>query len=57
VVSVWLILAKRYAALTLVVAIGTLNRETVLFVPIFLALDTWFKHKYAEQKSEVSGRS
>jgi hypothetical protein len=57
VVSVWLILAKRYAALTLVVAIGTLNRETVIFVPIFLALYTWFKHKDAAQKSEVSGRS
>jgi hypothetical protein len=57
VVSVWLILAKRYATLTLVVAIGTLNRETVIFVPVFLALYTWFKHKYAEQKAEVSGRS
>ena len=57
VVSVWLILAKRYAALTLVVAIGTLNRETVVFVPIFLAIYTWFKHKYAEQKSEISRRS
>jgi hypothetical protein len=57
VVSVWLILAKRYAALTLVVAIGTLNRETVVFVPIFLALYTWFKHKEGEHASEVSGRS
>jgi hypothetical protein len=57
VVSVWLVIAKRYAALTLVVAIGTLNRETVIFVPLFLALYTWLKCRYAVQTSEVEGRS
>ncbi len=56
VVSVWLILTKRYAALTLVVAIGTLNRETVIFIPLFLALYTWFKNKYAKEEPEASGR-
>ena len=57
VVSVWLVIAKRYAALTLVVAIGTLNRETVIFIPLFLALYTWFKHKDASQASDIAGRS
>jgi hypothetical protein len=57
VVSVWLVIAKRYTALTLVVAIGTLNRETVIFVPLFLVLYTWFKHKDAEHPSEAEGRS
>lgn len=47
VISVWLVITKRYAVLTLVVAIGTLNRETIIFVPLFLALYTWFKNKYA----------
>ena len=47
VVSVWLILTKRYAALTLVVAIGALNRETVIFVPLFLLLYAWLKQRYA----------
>jgi hypothetical protein len=42
VLSVWLVVTKRYAALTAVVAIGTLNRETVIFVPIFLGLYAWF---------------
>ncbi len=54
VVSVWLVIAKRYAVLTLVVAIGTLNRETVIFIPVFLALYAWFKHRYANRASEAS---
>lgn len=56
VVSVWLVIAKRYALLTLVVAIGTLNRETVIFIPVFLALYTWFKNKDAKRTPEASGR-
>jgi hypothetical protein len=56
VVSVWLVITKRYAALTLVVAIGTLNRETIIFIPLFLALYTWFKNRYAKEASEASGR-
>jgi hypothetical protein len=57
VVSVWLVIANRYAALTLVIAIGTLNRETIIFVPLFLGLYTWFRHRYARQASDVEGRS
>lgn len=56
VISVWLVIAERYAALTLVVAIGTLNRETVIFIPLFLALYTWFKNRYAKEAPEASGR-
>jgi hypothetical protein len=56
VLSVWLVIAKRYAALTLVVAIGTLNRETVIFIPLFLALYTWFKDRHAKEAPEASGR-
>jgi hypothetical protein len=55
VVSVWLVIAKRYAALTLVVAIGTLNRETIIFIPLFLALYTWFKNRYTKEASGASG--
>jgi hypothetical protein len=55
VVSVWLVINKRYAALTLVVAIGTLNRETVIFIPLFLALYTWFKNRYAKDTLEGGG--
>jgi hypothetical protein len=54
--SVWLVIAKRYAALTLVVAIGTLNRETVIFIPLFLALYTWFNNRYAKESPQASGR-
>ncbi len=54
--SVWLVIAKRYAALTLVVAIGTLNRETVIFIPLFLALYTWFKNRDTKVAPEASGR-
>lgn len=53
VVSVWLVIAKRYAALTLVVAVGTLNRETIIFIPLFLALHTWFEQRYATSATEV----
>ena len=56
VVSVWLVIAKRYATLTLVVAIGALNRETVIFVPLFFALYSWFRTRYAQEPSEASGR-
>jgi hypothetical protein len=52
---VWLVIAKRYAALTLVVAIGTLNRETIIFIPLFLALYTWFKSRYAKEAPEGRG--
>jgi hypothetical protein len=55
VLSVWLVIAKRYAALTLVVAIGTLNRETIIFIPLFLALYTWFKSRYAKEAHEGRG--
>ncbi len=54
VVSVWLVVAKRYAALTVVVATGSLNRETVIFIPLFFVLYTWLKHREAQQASEVS---
>jgi hypothetical protein len=54
VVSVWLVITKRYAALTLVVAIGTLNRETIIFIPLFLALYTWFKKRL--KPADVHGR-
>ena len=56
VLSVWLVIAKRYPALTLVVAIGTLNRETVIFIPLFLALYTWFKNPDAKEAHQASGR-
>jgi len=56
VVSVWLVIAKRYAALTLVVAIGTLNRETVIFIPLFFALYTWFTNRDAKQAAAADGR-
>ena len=55
VVSVWLVLTKRYAALTLVVAIGTLNRETIIFIPLFLALYTWFRNRYLKETLESGG--
>ena len=54
--SVWLVITKRYPALTLVVAIGTLNRETIIFIPLFLALYTWFENKDAKEAHEGSGR-
>lgn len=56
VVSVWLVVAKRYAALTVVVAIGSLNRETVIFIPLFLGLYTWFRHRESPGAVEDSGR-
>ncbi len=42
VLSVWLILTERYALLLIVFALGTLNRETTLFIPVFMGLYTWF---------------
>jgi hypothetical protein len=56
VVSVWLVITERYAALTLVVAVGTLNRETIIFIPLFLALYTWFKSRYAQGAPAASER-
>jgi hypothetical protein len=56
VVSVWLVIARRYAALTLVVAIGTLNRETTIFIPLFLALYTWFSDRYEVSAGKNSSR-
>jgi hypothetical protein len=56
VVSVWLVVTSRYVALTLVVAIGTLNRETTIFIPLFLALYAWFSDRYADPATESSSR-
>jgi hypothetical protein len=39
--SVWAILKRRYWILTLLVALGALNRETSLFIPVFFGLYTW----------------
>lgn len=39
--SVWAILKRRYWILALLVALGALNRETSLFIPVFFGLYTW----------------
>jgi hypothetical protein len=40
--SVWAILTRRYWVVALLVALGALNRETSLFIPVFFVLYTWF---------------
>jgi hypothetical protein len=40
--AVWLILTKRNFALLAVFGLGTLNRETTIFIPVFQCLYTWF---------------
>lgn len=57
VVSVWLVIAKRYAALTLIVAIGTLNRETTIFIPLFLGFYAWFSSRPGSARGEDGGRT
>jgi len=39
--SVWAILKRRYWVMVLLVALGALNRETSLFIPVFFGLYTW----------------
>jgi len=43
--SVWAILKRRYWILALLVALGALNRETSIFIPIFFGLYTWLSER------------
>jgi len=51
--AVWLILTDRYLALMPVFILGTLNRETSIFIPIFLGLYSWFS---TETRPSARGR-
>ena len=44
-VAVWLVVTERYWLLLPVVILGILNRETAVFIPVFLALYRWFGRK------------
>jgi hypothetical protein len=41
--AVWLVLSERYLAVFPLLVAGTLNRETAIFIPAFLALYTLFR--------------
>lgn len=46
-IGLWCILERRYALLCLTIIIGTLNRETTIFLPLILLLDLFGKVSFA----------
>lgn len=45
VLATWLIVSERYLLLLPLIAVATLNRETSIFIPLFLAVYTWFQDR------------